>query len=191
MKVIATIGLSGSGKDTVVEYISRKHSGHRITMSDITRKIAAEKKLESTWENLLQISQETMQKSGADYLPREVIKIIQENKWETVGISGARSLIDIKTFRECFGADFVLILLQVSDPKLRFQRIKNRSESRDPKNFEDFLEKDRREEENFKISEAVKEANHVINNDGSIETLYAKIDDLISEVLQLGTRKTN
>lgn len=186
--VIGAIGLNGSGKDTVVSYISKRFSIPMITISDVIRKIASERKIEPTRENLTRISLEHTRKYGPDYFPKEVIRMIDQNKWDVVGVAGIRSLVDVETFRKRFGRGFVLIFVEVSDPAIRFERIRNRGEPRDPKNFEQFMKQDEEEERNFKLSVAIKEANYVVNNDGDIDSLINKIENLIPNIVGLPSR---
>lgn len=85
MLVIGAIGLNGSGKDTIISYISKKLEIPMITISDIVRKIALARNIEPTRENLTRISLEHIGKYGSDYFPKEVIRIIDPKKWDVVG----------------------------------------------------------------------------------------------------------
>lgn len=188
MKVIGAIGLNGSGKDTVIAYVSKEYGISMITISDLVRKIASEEKLEPTRENLTKISLDRISKFGPDYFPKEVVKMIERNKWNAVGIAGIRSYTDVETFRKRFGRDFILIFVDVTDPATRFRRIRNRGEPRDPKTLDEFLKQDRAEENNFKLSKAVKEANYVLNNDKDIDSLSKQINNLVPKILGLPSK---
>jgi len=187
MLLIGTIGLNGSGKDTVISYLSEKFCIRMKTISSIVRKIALDRNIKPTRENLMQIALEHMRKYGPDYFPKEVIRIIDENKWDLVGIAGIRSLFDVETFRKRYGRSFVLIFVEVTDPRIRFERIRNRGETRDPETFEQFMKQDDEEERNFKLSAAIKEADYVINNDADIDSLISKIENLIPEIIELSS----
>ncbi len=191
MLVIGTIGLNGSGKDTVISHISKEFGIPTITISDIVRKIAASRSIEPTRENLTKISLEHIGKYGADYFPKEAIRIIEGNKWKTVGVAGIRSLTDVQTFKAKYGRNFVLIHVEISDPAIRFERIRTRGEPRDPKTLEQFLKQDAEEEKNFKLSTAIKMADYVVNNDGDLNSLVSKIEELIPKIEGLSNQSTS
>jgi dephospho-CoA kinase len=182
MKVIGTIGMNGAGKNTVIEYISRKYGFTTITISDLIRKAAAMCELEPTRENLTQVALDQIRKYGPDYFPGEVIKIIERNRWDKVGVAGIRSFTDVQTFRKRFADGFILVFVDTPSALTRFKRIRNRLEPRDPETFGEFIEQDKKEEDNFQISKVAKEANYTLKNDKSISVLFAQIDKLIDDV---------
>ena len=188
MLVIGAIGLNGSGKDTIISYISKKLEIPMITISDIVRKIALARNIEPTRENLTRISLEHIGKYGSDYFPKETIRMIDQKKWDAVGVAGIRSLVDVQVFKKKYGQSFVLILVEVSDPATRFERVRNRGEPRDPRNFEQFAKQDEEEEKNFKLNAAIQEADYVVNNDGDIDSLINKIENLIPKIKELSSR---
>ena len=188
MLVIGAIGLNGSGKDTITSYISKKLEIPMITISDIVRKIALARNIELTRENLTRISLEHIGKYGSDYFPKETIRIIDQKKWDVVGVAGIRSLVDVQVFKKKYGQSFVLIFVEVSDPATRFERVRNRGEPRDPRNFEQFAKQDEEEEKNFKLNAAIQEADYVVNNDGDIDSLINKIENLIPKIKELSSR---
>lgn len=50
------------------------------------------------------------------------------------------------------------------------------------------MKQDEEEERNFKLSVAIKEANYVVNNDGDIDSLINKIENLIPNIVGLPSR---
>jgi dephospho-CoA kinase len=182
MKVIGTVGLNGSGKDTVSSIISEELGIPKLTIGDVARKIAAANNMEPTRENLTRISLDHRRKYGLDYFPREVVRTIEMNDWDFVSVAGIRSKVDVDTFRKRFGSDFILIFVDVSNPAVRFKRIAKRGEPRDPKTFEQFLKQDAEEEKNFKLNAAIKEANYVIKNNGDIDLLINETRKLITRI---------
>jgi dephospho-CoA kinase len=188
MKVVGTVGLNGSGKDTVISIISKELGIPMITIGDIARQIAATKNIAPTRENLTKISLDYRRKNGSDYFPKEVIRTIEKNNWDFVGVAGIRSIVDVDTFRKRFGNDFILIFVDASDQAVRFERIAKRGEPRDPKTFEQFLKQDSEEEKNFKLNAAIKEANYVIKNDGDIDSLINETRKLITQITKCSSQ---
>ena len=96
------------------------------------------------------------------------------------------ALIEAEIAAESYTAvDFELwknvVHVVISDDWVRFERMKRRAEARDPADVDHFRELDRREEELFRLSEAVAFADHTIQNDGTLADLHAAIDRLVSE----------
>ena len=78
-----------------------------------------------------------------------------------------------------FGDAFVLLRVDVADPKLRFQRILRRHETRDPEKYEEFLVQDLGEEEVFHVSKTAAMSNYSMKNDGTVDDLHRQIDMLV------------
>ena len=94
-----------------------------------------------------------------------------------MSVTGVRSPQDAAAFRTHFGDDFRLVWVRVGNPELRFERVRRRSETRDPKTWEAFIEQEKEEEAIFKISKAVDRADFTIENSGSLTQLYQQIKD--------------
>ena len=80
--------------------------------------------------------------------------------------------------RREFGKQFVLIFVDMSDPKVRFERLKSRNEARDPQAWDQFLKQNEEEEQLFSLSKTRVLANYIIYNDNGLEQLYKKTDEI-------------
>jgi dephospho-CoA kinase len=178
---LGAVGQIGSGKDTVVKYISTKFSIPIISIGDIARKIAKDEGVPATRENLQKITERYYEKFGKTYFIEETVARIEHSGKEKMLITGIRAPTDVTTLKNHFHDDFVLIAI-VADKRKRFQRLRMRQESRDPKKWKEFLKQDQNEEEIFHISEACKLADHIIENSGTLEDLFQKVDNAIKEI---------
>jgi dephospho-CoA kinase len=181
MKVIGVIGQNGSGKDEVLKYLRDKHNIPFLSTGDIVREIAAKEGKEPTRENLQEISERYFNQFGKGYFVKLAAWKIRQNNWEIGGITGIRSFDDVKFLRSIFAKDFVLINVYVSNPEVRYKRMRKRGEGRDPQSYEQFQHQDEAEEKLFHIKSAARHANHSINNDGTLNDLHKEIDKLVSE----------
>lgn len=179
MEVIGAVGLNGAGKDELVDYLHRRCGIPVLTVGDIARDIAVEDGVEPTRENLCEISERFMAQYGRDYFIQRLIKKIEQKDWEVVGISGVRTPTDVQALREHFGEDLLLVHVEVHDSSLRFIRIKQRGKARDPETYEEFKQRDKSEEQMFKVSETIKHADLTISNDRSLEAFHRKIEEII------------
>jgi dephospho-CoA kinase len=155
----------------------------------MVREIAAKEGKEPTRENLGEISQRHFQESGKGCFVKIAAEIIRQNGWAVGGITGIRSLDDVQVLRTDFDTDLILINVYVSDPEVRYQRMLQRGEGRDPHTYDQFLRQDSNEEELFHIQQAAQYANYSIGNDGTLADLHREIDRLVFEKELLGKYK--
>jgi dephospho-CoA kinase len=182
LKVIGAVGKIGSGKDAAIKYIAGKRSLRMFSIGDIARDIARNEGLPATRKNLQMITEKYYEKFGRTYFIEETIRRIERAGCEQMLITGIRAPTDVTTLREHFHDDFVLICVTADEQK-RFQRLLQRRESRDPKTWQQFLEQDRNEENIFRLDEACKLADYKIQNEGTLEELHKKIDEIIEKTL--------
>jgi dephospho-CoA kinase len=179
MDVIGAVGLNGAGKDELVDYLHRRCGIPVLTVGDVPREIAEEEGVEPTRDNLREIAERYMAQYGEDFFIQRLIKRIEEKEWKAVGISGIRTPTDAQALREHFGQDLLLVHVEVTDPYIRYQRTKRRGKARDPDAYKEFKQQDKAEEEMFRISETIEQADLTINNDVSLETFHQRIEETI------------
>ena len=180
MKVIGVVGEIGSGKDEALKYLRARYGVPYLSTGDIVRKMAGEEGVEGTRENLEAISRRCFQDMGKGCFVRMAGEEIVRQGWKVAGISGVRTPDDVEYLRKTFGKGFVLVRVDIKDPLVRFDRVRNRHEERDPLTYEAFRSQDRKEEETFNISRAVAMADCAVDNSGPLEGLHAEIDALIA-----------
>jgi dephospho-CoA kinase len=180
MRIVGAIGRNGSGKDEVLKYLRDRYGVPFVSTGDIVRSLAAEEGLEPTRENLGAVSARWFAEHGPGCFVRLAAERIAANGWPVAGISGIRSADDVRLLKTAYGEGFTLVHVVVSDDCVRFKRMKKRAEARDPKDAAHFRELDRREEELFRVSEAITIADHTIANDGTLADLHAGIDRLVN-----------
>jgi dephospho-CoA kinase len=178
--VIGAIGKIGSGKDEALRYLKSKYGVPFVSTGDVVRRIAAAEGLAPTRENLEEISQRYFRERGEGCFIRMAGEEILRQEWKVAGISGVRSPTDVLMLREMFGARFILLRVEITDPQLRFNRLVTRHEGRDPAEYEQFQAQDAAEENLFRTTEAGKSADFCLNNDGTVDDLHRQIDSLVA-----------
>ena len=114
---------------------------------------------------------------GIEYLPRDKDLII---------IQGIRNPGEIDYLKKKFGEKFVLVAVDAPQ-QMRFERVKNDGHYNDPKVFEEFVVLDERDqgmnEPEFgqQVKKCMEQANATIVNDGTVEQLKQKIDEIFSK----------
>ena len=180
-KVVGAVGLNGSGKDALIRYLEGRCGLTVFSLGDVARELAHLEGVNASRDTLHEISQKYLEKYGKDFFVKVVIEEIDRDLLEKVGVTGIRTPTDVDTLREYFGADFFLIHVQVGNPELRFARVSQRREARDPPNYEDFLAQEQTERELFYVDKAIQLADVTLANDGTLEDFHQEIDQLISQ----------
>jgi dephospho-CoA kinase len=178
MKILAIVGLPGSGKTTAIEAIS--DLGIVVTMGDVVRDEAKRMNIEPSGRNLGEIAQQMRKKKGLGIIAKKCVDIIKKKKDDIVIIDGIRSLAEVNIFREFWKFPIIAVLV---DEKKRLKRLFKRSRSDDPKNLEELKERDNREL-NFGLDEVLEEADYKIYNNSTIDDIKKKTRDVVLKVIQ-------
>lgn len=192
MRIFGVIGLNGSGKDEVVKYLKREYNIPYLSIGDMVREVAQEEGLPATRENLHRVSRERIGRFGPEHFVRLAVQRIEQNGWKSAGITGIRTPEDVRYLKDRSGADFTLLHVHVSDPRIRFERTRNRDTERDPQTYDEFLQQDRNEQNEFDMDRAIQQADYTLNNDESVDRLHDEIDRVLlmqeSPIDKEGTR---
>jgi dephospho-CoA kinase len=180
MRVIGVIGKNGSGKDEVLKYLKETHNVPFLSTGDMVREIAAREGRPSDRTTLQEISDSCFRKHGQGCFVKMVADKIREKGWPVAGISGVRSPHDVQLLKGILGRSFVLIEVSVTNPRVRFERMRKRGAERDTDSYEHFLEQDGGEEQVFRVEEAARLADYSLSNDGGLEDLHRAVEDLIA-----------
>lgn len=186
MRIIGAIGKNGSGKDEVLKHLRDRYGVPFVATGDIVRSLAAEEGLEPTRENLGAVSARWFAEHGPGCFVRLAAERITADGCRVAGISGIRSADDVRLLKDLYREDFVLVHVLVCDDRVRFERMMARAAARDPGDLAHFRDLDRREEELFRVSEAISFADYTVANDGSLADLHSAIDRLVGGAGLLG-----
>jgi dephospho-CoA kinase len=179
--ILGVVGPLGAGKSTAVEYfVSKGYSFYRF--SDVIKEIG--QLIEPTRSQLQDTANSFRKKHGTDYLATQIWKKIKKSKQEKVVIDGFRNVGEVDFFRN--KKDFHLISVDTSQ-KSRFERLKKRGSSKDPKAWEEFLKMDRRDlsenkafgQQNMKVMAL---ADIKIKNDGKMSDFHTKVDLILKKI---------
>jgi len=180
-KVVGAVGLNGSGKDALIHYLEERCGLTVLSLGDVARELARLEGVTFKRGNLQEVSQKYMEKYGEDFFVKGLIEEIDNKLLKKVGITGVRTPADVATLRHHFGADLLLIHVKVDNPQLRFERLQQRGEARDPRHYEDFLAQEKTEKNLFRVDEAIQQADVTVTNAGTLEEFHREIDRLIAQ----------
>ena len=174
-KIIALVGLAGSGKSSAVEYLTEK-GFPKIYFGGVIYKAMDEAGIEKTWDNQQQFREEIRRREGKDFVIKRVIKNIHDlinagqNK---IVLDGLYTWSEYKFLKHEFPGQVVVIAI-VTTKYLRYQRMAKRIER--PMQPHEVDQRDWSEIENLEKGGPIAIADYFIINDGSLEQLHQKID---------------
>lgn len=179
--IIGLVADISAGKDTVADYLAKKHGFERFTLADFLREEAKKQGLTPNRENLIKIQDKLNKTEGKDGLVKRALQRATKDK---VVVAGIRKKEEIMYLRKQFPSK-VKILHLTASPEIRFQRIKKRARIGDPKTFEEFLDQEQNEWEVFPFKEIFEMADLTLENNGTLEELYMHIDQIITDLQKL------
>jgi dephospho-CoA kinase len=180
-KVVGAVGLNGSGKDALIRYLGKRCGLTVLSLGDVARELAHLEGVTYTRGKLQEISRKYREKYGKNFFIKALIAEIDRKSLTKVGVSGIRTPTDVEALRQRFGSDFLLVHVDAGNPRIRFERLKQRGTARDPQNFEDFLVQEQTEKELFQVDIAIQGADVTVANDNTLEDFQHRIDQLISQ----------
>ena len=178
--LIGLTGRNASGKTTVVEWFSERGFVAE-SCSDSIRTWLAGKGVEATRENLIEGGRELRRQGGGGILAEMLLERL--NGRDAV-IDSIRTPAEVDALRR--REDFILIEV-VADPGIRWSRAKIRSRPGDPTSEADFIESQKKELEATDLAgqaliATAAMADFKIQNDGDIESLGSKLNQIISDI---------
>lgn len=178
-----TLGITGeiaSGKDTVAKYLVEEYGAVQFRTSDIFRDVLRMLFVPETREAISKMSQILRQNFGDDLVARVVHERIKESAAAFIVVDGVRRFSDILLLKN--EPHFKLLFVD-APMELRYERLTKRRQNADDatKTFEEFQHDHERETE-LSINSLKQQANFVIDNEGDLVALQAKIDELIQKI---------
>ncbi len=174
-KIIALVGLAGSGKSSAVEYLTKK-GFPKIYFGGVIYKAMDEAGIEPTWDNQQKFREEIRQREGKDFVIKRVIKNVHDlinagqNK---IVLDGLYTWSEYKILKHEFPGQVVVIAI-VTPKYLRYQRMIKRPER--PMQPREVDQRDWSEIENLEKGGPIAIADYFIINDSDLTQLHQKID---------------
>jgi len=181
------IGVSGeiaSGKDTVGKYMVEKYQATALRFSQPLRDMLDRLFLEQNRENMAKLSLYLRKAFGEDMFSRVILAEAEKSPSDLVVVDGIRRAPDILHLES--EEHFYFIYVETSS-EARYQRlIQRRQNTDDAMKTQVQFEKDALLETETQIRALKERADFIVTNDGTLEELYAQIDEIISKLKTQG-----
>ena len=183
VKILAIVGMSGSGKSVAVDYLTEK--GYpKIYFGGMIYKEMEKRGIERTDDgesekNFREMIRET---EGKDWVVKQVIsetRDLIEAGQKRIILDGVYSWTEYKTLKHEFPGCMTFIAIVV-DKKLRYKRVAARKSR--AFNMNAIRERDRSEIENLEKGGPIVAADYYVLNNGSISDTRKRIDEILKEI---------
>lgn len=182
-KIIAVVGMCGSGKTEAVNYLREKLDCPKIYFGEVTFERMRNDGLELNYENEKMIREKIRQELGMGAyatlsLPK-IEKALSTN--DLCVIESLYSWSEYKILKENFQDSFYTIAVYAS-PKTRFTRLSARTNERPMRSQEEFMRRDYTEIENIEKGGPIARADYLVYNEGGFAEMQEQIDKIINEL---------
>ena len=174
-KIIALVGLAGSGKSSAVEYFT-KRGIPKIYFGGIIYKAMDEADIEPTWDNQQKFREEIRRREGKDFVVKRVVKsahdLIDAGQ-KLIVLDGLYTWSEYKILKHEFPGQMSVIAV-VTPKHLRYQRMAKRPER--PMQPREVDQRDWSEIENLEKGGPIAIADYFVMNDRGLDELYAQLE---------------
>lgn len=182
LKIVAFVGLAGSGKSAAVEYLTQK--GYpKVYFGGIMYKAAAEAGITpGDWDAEKKFREDIREKEGKDFVVKRAIaearNLVHAGQRRIV-LDGLYTWSEYKILKHEFPGEITVIAI-VTSKHLRKQRMADRPER--PMTAEQVDQRDWAEIENIEKGGPIAIADYFINNDKSLEDLHKELHKVFEEI---------
>jgi dephospho-CoA kinase len=176
--ILGLVGTFAAGKDAAAAYLVERRGFKHVSTGDLVRELV----LENGWggldrANLQRVATELRQQHGHGHLVDLALK-----HQPPLVVSGLRNPGEAQTLKDAGG---ILIAFDAPHDQ-RWQRAKTRGRIDDALTLQEFEQQQAVEQSKHShaqnIPGVVEMANHHIYNDGTLEDLYRKLDELLVQL---------
>jgi dephospho-CoA kinase len=179
-KIIAILGLPGSGKTEVINYLLKKFNWPRVYFGDVTFDEVKKRGLEINEKNEREVREGLRAQFGQlIYAQRVIEKIKNLPDGGNVLVESLYSWPEYLEFKKEFGKNFMTVAVY-APPKIRYERLGKRPVR--PLTSEECQSRDYAQIENLAQAGPITMADHILINETTMEDLYSQIDKIIEKL---------
>jgi dephospho-CoA kinase len=180
-KIFAILGLPGSGKTEVIDYLVKKFNWPKVYFGEVTFDELKNRKLAINEANERKIREELRAKHGQDYYAKKVIEKIEEISGDgNILVESLYSWIEYLEFKKKFGKNFIAMAV-FAPPKIRYARLAGRPVR--PLTAKEAQGRDYAQIEKLFQAGPIAMADYTVINDGSRQKLYKQIEQAIKDII--------
>ena len=181
VKIVAFVGLAGSGKSVAVEHLTQQ-GFPKAYFGGVIYKAMNEAGIDITWESQKTFREEIRKKEGNDFVVKRIIKEVRDliaAGQHRIVLDGLYTWSEYKILKHEFPGEMTVIAV-VTPKHLRYQRMANRAER--PMTAQEIDERDWAEIENLEKGGPIAIADYFVHNDKDVAWLYEQLDHVLHQV---------
>ena len=187
--IIGLTGKNGSGKTQVSEYLKTRGFQYH-SLSDAIREEIRRRGQESSREVLIAIGNDLRERFGAGILAERILPSLEREQNYVIDSIRNPSEVEVLKRRK----DFVLVAVD-ADQQVRFERSVKRARERAALTLAQFVDEEARELESEnpaaqQLTATMRRADLVLTNNGTVEELHRKLDELLPPLMSRFLRPT-
>jgi dephospho-CoA kinase len=174
LKILAFVGMTGSGKSTAIEYFTEK-GFPRVYFGGVIYQAMAEAGIEKGEENEKTFRVEIREKEGNDFIVKRIIKQIEdlnEAGQHRIIADGVYSWDEYKALQHAFPGNVTFVAVTAPKHK-RYHWLESRGDRPQPAAVS--AARDEREIEDLQKGGPIAAADYFIHNDGSVEEMQRQL----------------
>ncbi|QGA81543.1 Dephospho-CoA kinase [Halomicrobium sp. LC1Hm] len=178
MRVLATVGLPGSGKGEAAN-VARELDVPVVTMGDVIRAECRDRGLDPATEHG-RVATALREENGPAAIAERSLPLIEDElaSSDAVLVDGVRSDVEVDAFEAAFGASFSLVSIEAPF-EVRKARLAERGRDGDRDDGGESLEERDERERGFGMDAAMERADVHIDNTDSLEAFQSKVRTLL------------
>lgn len=182
-KIIAVLGMPGSGKTEAVKYLEEKYGWPKVYFGQITLDEVKRLGLPVTAENERIAREGLRDRFGEDYYVKEIIKKIEDlGDVQFILLESMYSWVEYQVLKKRFGNDFIAINIH-SNPNLRYSRLASRPIR--PITEAEAIKRDVAQLERLEQGSPIALADFVFLNEGVIQDMYLQLDNIVEKIRKI------
>ena len=183
LKIIAFVGMSGSGKSVAVDFLTDKGIP-KVYFGGMIYKEMEKRGIERTpdGESEKKFREMIRETEGKDWVVRQVIDEVHnlvDAGQRRIVLDGVYSWTEMKTLKHEFPGVMTFVAIVVPK-KLRYKRVAVRPDR--PFSEEEIKERDRSEIENLEKGGPIAAADYYVLNDGTVDDMKKKLAEILEEI---------
>ncbi len=183
IKIVAVVGMCGSGKSTAIEYLTARGIP-KVYFGGVIYKAMEEAGIERTEDGESEkiFREQIREKEGKDFVVlraiKEAKKLIEAGQKHIV-LDGVYTWTEYKILRKEWPTEMTVVAI-VAPKALRRKRVAERPDR--PFDAQAIAERDRSEIENLEKGGPIAIADYYVNNSGTIEEFQAEFGEIMKKI---------
>lgn len=175
-KILAIVGMPGSGKTEAIEYFQKKYKLPKVYFGEVTFDELHKRGLEINEKNERMVREELRKKFGNNiYSTRMIKKIKNLSSKENILVESLYSWPEYMAFKKKFKNQFIIIAIY-SSPNTRYERLAKRKIR--PLKKEEVQSRDYAQIENLSQGGPIAIADYTIVNEGTKKELVENLNKI-------------